>query len=73
MRPFAADGQPPPADNEDRVWRRQVAEAAGRAADELAEDDDPHRRDLSAHLRALEAHMTDEDQPAEADDPRGVD
>ena len=52
------------------MWRRQVAEAAGRAADDLAEDDDPQRRELSADLRALEARMTD-DQPPEAGDPRG--
>ena len=53
----------------DRLWRQQIGEAAGRAADDLAEEDNPHRRDLYTDLRALEARMTD-DEPPEADDAR---
>jgi hypothetical protein len=55
----------------DRLWRQRVAEAAGRAADDVAEEDDPQRRALYTDLRALEARMTDDDQPSDANDPRG--
>jgi hypothetical protein len=52
-----------------RLWRRQVAEAAGLAADELADDDRPQFRQLYADLRGLEARLAD-DEPSEAGDPR---
>jgi hypothetical protein len=72
-RPFAADGQQLARnrDEADRLWRQRVAQAAGCAADDLAEKHDPHSRELYADLRALEARMTDDDQPPEANDPRG--
>ena len=55
----------------DRRWRQQISEAAGRAADDLAEVDDPHRRELYADLKALEARMAGDDQPSEAKEPDG--
>jgi hypothetical protein len=73
-RPFATDEQRLPTDDGEahRLWRQRVGEAAGRAADDLAEDDNPHRREMHADLRALEARMTDgDDQPPKANDPRG--
>ena len=71
---FEADGQPSPigSDNDSKeLWRRQVAEAARRAADELAAADHPELRQLHADLTDLEARLTETDtEPPEAADPR---
>jgi len=47
------------------LWRRQVAEAARRAADELAPEDDPELRPLHAALKSLEARLADQVRPPE--------
>lgn len=71
-RPFATDGQSQTGSETDRIWQQRVAEAAGRAADDLAEEDDPQRRALYTDLRTLEARMTaGDDGPPAANDPRG--
>lgn len=72
--PFEADGQPSPTgngNNSTRLWRRQVADAARRAAEELAAEDHPELRQLHADLIDLEARMAEADaEPPEAADPR---
>ena len=72
--PFEADGQPSStgSDNDStRLWRRQVAEAARRAAEELSAEDHPELRRLHADLTDLEARLTQADtEPPEAADPR---
>ena len=73
--PFATDGQQSEANNEGcdddaRLWRQRVAEAAGLAAEDLEQHDHPSLRALHADLKDLEARMTDGFEPVEADDPR---
>ena len=72
--PFEADGQPSPTGSEndsEELWRRQVADAARRAADELSAEDHPELRRLRADLTDLEARLTESDiEPPEAADPR---
>ena len=73
MPPFDADGKPFPtrSGNGHLLWQRQLAEAAHRAAEELATEDQPQLRQLLADLRELEARLTDADtEPPEAADPR---
>ena len=41
-----------------------MAEAAARAANDLADEDDPHMQALYADLKALESRMRDDDQPS---------
>lgn len=74
MPPFEADENPAPTGNDnesERLWRRQVADAARRAADELAAEDNPQTRRLHADLIDLVARITKADtEPPEAADPR---
>lgn len=74
MPPFEAGEKPPPAgsDNDStRLWRRQVADAARRAAEELAAEDHPQTRRLRADLIDLVARITKADtEPPESADPR---
>ena len=46
--------------NPDDAWRRRVAEAARKAADDLAETDHPQHRQLRADLEALYERLTAE-------------
>jgi hypothetical protein len=59
---------PTSSDGAEGDWRRQLAEAARRAADELADEDHPQLRQLHADLKELEARMnTEPAAPPEAD------
>ena len=70
------DGQPLSKDDNtevDPIWRRRIAEAARRAADDLAGENDPSLRRLHADLTDLAARMTSEDTDIdESGDPRRV-
>lgn len=68
--PFGTDGQPSPASSAELLWRQRVAEAARLAAENLAREDHPSLRALHADLKDLEARLTDDAEPVEADDPR---
>ena len=72
---FEADGKPSPTGSDDdaaRLWRRQVAEAARFAAEELAAEDHPQLRRLHADLEDLRARLTADDEEIESEDPRGT-
>jgi hypothetical protein len=70
MPPFAADGSTSKDGEAERAWRQQLADAARRAADDLAQDH-PSLRQLHTDLVDLAERMTAEDiEPPEADDPR---
>jgi len=72
-RPFDGDASPSPTSRHaeaERAWRQQVGDAARRAAYGL-DKDNRELRQLHADLVDLAARLTTEDdQPAEPDDPR---
>jgi hypothetical protein len=76
LRRFNRDDEPPPTGNDggaERAWRRRVAEAARRAADDLGGERSPQLSRLHADLIDLATRLTAADgAPLEADDPRGT-
>jgi hypothetical protein len=74
-QPFDADASTSPRSRQteaERAWRRQVAEAARHAADDL-DKDHPQLRQLHADLVDLAARLTANDtDPSEPNDPRSI-